>query len=293
MKKSLSYPKLLSKTFQIKSMYKKIISLVNLFSVLVLIAWNGYANTGNFNGNTVGDLSAEYNNLFTPASYAFSIWGLIFLMLVVYGIYGVYAAFAKAKSLQPRSYRTNFIISTFPWFLLANIFCTVWVGFWLEEMIAMSVICMFGILLSLLICVKRIDMELWDAPFPVIAFVWWPLCLYVGWISVATVANVASYLNELFDIAQHHQILGTILMIVIITAINLAMIWYRNMREYAAVAVWALIAVYVRHQDEVMDIGYVALIAAGILLVNMMIHGYRNRHTNPFTKFIEWRAGKA
>jgi hypothetical protein len=274
-------------------MFKKLISILNLISVIVLIAWNGYANTGNFNGRTVGDLSAEYNNLFTPASYAFSIWGLIFLMLLVFAVYGVYAAFAKAKSLQPRGYRTNFVTSTFPYFLVANIFCSLWVGFWLEEMIAISVICMVGILLCLLLCVKNLDMEIWDAPFPIIAFVWWPLCLYTGWISVAIIANVASYLNSMFNIPENQQILATLGMIVIATVISLLMIWYRNMREYASVTVWALIAIYVRHSGTMYDIAYLALGAAVLLFINISIHGYQNRASNPMLKFQKWRASKA
>ncbi|SCY28684.1 hypothetical protein SAMN05192588_2056 [Nonlabens sp. Hel1_33_55] len=274
-------------------MYKRLISILNLLIVIILIAWNGYANTGNFNGKTVGDLSAEYNNLFTPASYAFSIWGLIFLMLLVFAGYGVYAAFAKAKSLQPRSYRTNFVVSTFPYFLLANIFCSVWVALWLQEMIGASVMCMVGILACLLMCIKQLDMELWDAPFPVIAFVWWPLCLYSGWISVAIIANVASFLNGMFEIPENQQILATICLIVIATVINLLMIWYRNMREYAAVAVWALVAIYVRHTGTMDDIAYLALGAAIVLFLNTMVHGYQNRATNPMLKFKQWRASKA
>jgi len=274
-------------------MFKRLISILNLAIIIILIAWNGYANTGNFNGKTVGDLSAEYNNLFTPASYAFSIWGLIFLMLLVFGGYGVYSAFAKAKSLQPRSYRTNFVASTFPFFLAANIFCTAWVALWLEEMIGASVLCMIGILVCLLVCVKKLDMEIWDAPFPVIAFVWWPLCLYSGWISVAIIANVASYLNGMFEIPENQQILGTLGMIVIAIVINLLMIWYRNMREFASVAVWALVAIYIRHTGTLDDVAYLALGGAILLFVNISIHGFQNRATNPFIKFQQWRASKA
>lgn len=274
-------------------MFKHLISILNLVIIIVLIAWNGYANTGNFNGKTVGDLSAEYNNLFTPASYAFSIWGLIFLMLLVFGGYGVYSAFAKAKSLQPRSYRTNYVVSTFPYFLAANIFCAVWVGFWLEEMIGMSVLCMIGILLCLLACIKKLDMEIWDAPFPIIAFVWWPLCLYTGWISVAIIANVASYFNNIFEIPKDQQILITGIMIIIATVINILMVWYRNMREFASVAVWALVATYVRHSTEVESLSYLALAMAILIFINIAIHGFQNRATNPGIKFQQWRASKA
>ncbi|WP_397302819.1 hypothetical protein [Nonlabens ulvanivorans] len=276
---------------------KKLIAVLNLISIIFLIAWNGFANTGNYNGKTVGELSAEYNNLFTPASYAFSIWGLIFLMLLVFGIYGVYIAFAKAKQSQHTDYREDFLKTTAPWFLLANIFCSAWVAFWLDEMVGVSVICMLGILVSLLICVKKLDMEIWDAPFPIIAFVWWPLCLYVGWISVATIANIAAWLNGNFDFAITTQVYATMVMIFVAFIVNMAMVVYRNMREFALVGVWALVAIFMRF-NEPMDglsklatnqIAYLALGLACVLTIAIAIHGSRNKKTNPYRKCMEWR----
>ncbi|MBF4985075.1 hypothetical protein FNJ87_12275 [Nonlabens mediterrranea] len=276
---------------------KKLVAILNLISIIFLIAWNGYANTGNYNGKTVGELSAEYNNLFTPASYAFSIWGLIFLMLLVFGIYGVYIAFAKVKQSQHTDYREDFLKTTAPWFLLANIFCSAWVAFWLDEMIGISVICMLGILVSLLICVKKLDMEIWDAPFPIIAFVWWPLCLYVGWISVATIANIAAYLNGTFEIAVEAQVYITLTMIFVAFLVNLLMLIYRNMREFALVGVWALVAIFVRFQDPTdglskmatNQIAYVSIGLAGLLAITIAVHAFRNKKTNPLKKCIEWR----
>ena len=254
----------------------------------------------------VGDLSAEYNNLFTPASYAFSIWGLIFIMLLVFALYGVYQAFSKqgldnAQRLADHTSRdyhrsgkaydpkVDFVISTAPWFLLANIFCTVWVAFWLEEMVLISVICMLGILVSLIACLSKLKMEIWDAPFPIIAFVWWPLCLYSGWISVATVANVSAWLNSSYDIAIETQETFTLVMIVAATLINLLMIIFKNMREFAIVGAWALAAIYVRHADSLETIAYTALGGAILLLIAAGIHGSRNTDTNPFKKMLEWR----
>lgn len=281
-------------------MKTKLFSILNLISVIFLIAWNGYANTGNYNGKTVGELSAEYNNLFTPASYAFSIWGIIFLMLLVFGIYGVYYAFAKANNNNHHNPKTDFVKTTAPWFLLSNIFCSAWVAFWLDEMVGISVICMLGILVSLLICVKKLDMEIWEAPFPTIAFVWWPLCLYSGWISVATIANIAAYLNGTFDIAIDTQVYATLAMITVAFIVNLLMVIYRNMREFALVGVWALVAIFMRFRTP-MDglsklatnqIAYLAMGLACVLTIVIAVHGSKNMKINLFKKFVEWRTSK-
>lgn len=278
-------------------MSRKLTSILNLLSVIILIAWNAYANTGNYNGKNVGELSAEYDNLFTPASYAFSIWGLIFLMLTVFGVYGVYVSFSKKHQREKKDYKTDFIATTSPWFLAANIFCGLWVALWLDEHIAASVVMMLGILFCLLMCVRQLDMEIWDAPFPIIAFVWWPLCLYSGWISVATIANIAAWLNGTYEIAIETQVMLTILMIVIAFVINSLMIWKRSMREFALVGVWALVAIYVRFESETMLdatsaewIAYTSLGLAIALFIQTLVHGAMNASTNPLKKFLERKA---
>lgn len=281
-------------------MSRKLISILNLISVLILIAWNGYANTGNYNGKSVGELSAEYDNLFTPASYAFSIWGIIFLMLLVFGVYGVYVSFAKKHLAVNKDYKTDFVKTTSPWFLAANVFCTLWVALWLDEHIAASVVMMLGILFCLLMCVRQLDMEIWDAPFPVIAFVWWPLCLYSGWISVATIANIAAWLNGIYDMAITTQVYVTLVMIFVAFMINISMLIYRNMREFALVGVWALVAIFMRFKSPMEginklgtnQIAYLSLGCAILLTLAITFHAIKNAKTNPMKKMKEWNASR-
>jgi hypothetical protein len=289
---------IIKRTTYLYHMSRKFTSILNLISVILLIAWNGYANTGNYNGRSVGELSDEYDNLFTPAAYAFSIWGIIFVMLLVFAVYGLYVSFSKVHQAKKKNYKTDFIQTTSPWILAANIFCGLWVALWLDEHIAASVVMMLGILFCLLMCIRQLDMEIWDAPFPIITFVWWPLCLYSGWISVATIANIAAWLNGTYDIAFATQVHITLLMMVVAFLINLGMVIYRNMREFALVGVWALVAIFMRFRvpmDGVSEIAtnqiaYVALGLASILTIAVVIHGARNVKTNLFKKLMEWNA---
>jgi hypothetical protein len=62
----------------------KKLSVLNFLSVILVIAVNYLAQTGQFSNNTMASLSREYDNLFTPAGYAFSIWGIIFISLLFY-----------------------------------------------------------------------------------------------------------------------------------------------------------------------------------------------------------------
>lgn len=256
------------------------LTILNLLSVILVIIVNYFSLTLQLNNNTIGSLSQEYGNLFTPQGYAFSIWGLIFLGLLLYSGYQVYVAYFGNRE-------DDFIINTGPWFAIANFANAGWVGVWLYEFTGLSVIFMFIILFSLIMVILKTKMELWDAPLRTIVFTWWPICLYAGWITVATIANVASYLSKIGWDWFFTERQWTIIMILVAVLVNILIIYRRNMREFAAVGIWALIAIYVRHSDRMPEIAYVALGGAIILSFYTLYHGYVNRKTNPFYRLVK------
>lgn len=257
------------------------LSIINFLSVVLVLIVNYFSQALRLNDNTIGGVSDEYKNLFTPQDYAFSIWGLIFLSLLVYCGFQVYSSFFSNK-------KSEFITKTGPWFAIANLANASWVILWLYELTGLSVLLMFIILFSLLNVIRKTNMERWDAPFKIIAFTWWPICLYAGWITVATISNVAAYLVK---IGWNGYILNerqwTIFMIVVAVVINVMIIYKRNMREFAGVGAWALIAIYVRHIEKIPTIAYSALLGAIILLAYIFYHGYKNRKSNPMFKMLQ------
>lgn len=257
---------------------KKTLALLNLLSVLLVITVNYVSQALRLNNTTIGTISAEYENLFTPASYAFAIWGLIFLGLLFYGLFQVRRAFFSNK-------KSDFIEQTGYWFLLANILNSAWVFAWVFDYTGLSVLIMLGILLSLVKIILNTNMERWDAPIEIIVFVWWPICIYSGWIAVATIANISAFLTKL---GWQGNFLSesewTIVMIVIASVLNLIMIHKRNMREFAAVGVWAIFAIFIRHKDSFEYIAYTALAGSAIISLAILWHGYLNRSSNPFKK---------
>ena len=260
---------------------KKSLALLNLFSVLFVIAVNYISQMYRLNDTTIGEISRRYDNLFTPAPYAFSIWGIIFLSLLAYAIFQVKRAFFSKKE-------SNFISQTGYWFFIANILNASWVLAFAFDYTGISVLIMLGILFSLIKIILNTNMERWDAPVEVIAFVWWPICLYSGWIAVATIANISAYLTKLgWEGAPLSEVAWTIILIGIATIINLAMTWKRNMREFALVAVWAFVAIFVRHKDNYEIIAYSALTAAIILFISSMAHAMKNKETSPGKKLKE------
>lgn len=253
---------------------------MNFLSVVLVIIVNYYSQVLRINNNTIGSLSKEYSNLFTPQGYAFSIWGLIFIALLTYSFFQIYRAFFSDED-------SEFISQTGPWFAIANFANAGWVVVWLYEHTAISVMLMFLILFSLIQVIRKTNMERWDAPARIIFFVWWPICLYAGWIAVATIANVAAYLakND-WDGYFFSEIQWTIIMLIVAVIINLLMVYKRNMREFAAVGIWALVAIYVRHSGNYPAIAYVALGGASLILIYTAYHGFINRKSNPMYKMI-------
>ena len=252
------------------------LSILNFLAVLFAISINYYSQIHTINGNRVSDMSAKYSNLFTPAGYAFAIWGIIFIAIFIFAAYQIYRTLILKKTF-------DFISQTSGWFVLANVANGFWIIAWLYDYTLLSVAIMLVILFSLLKIVANTDMERRRVPAKTIVFAWWPISIYAGWISVATIANIAAYLSKIgWDGGFLSPITWTILLIVIATLLNLFLIFTRGMREFAIVGAWALIAIYVRHQLNYETIANFAIVGASIILFSIVIHAYINRKINPF-----------
>ncbi len=243
-------------------------AILNIAFLIITIFVNYLSNTGFFNGETMGSVSEQYENYFTPAGYAFSIWGLIYLALAGFVVY----------QAREKNYETTAEIGW--WFIVSCIANCLWVVSWLYEYTGLSLIIMTVILFSLLKIVINTRMELYSPGTKKIIFVWWPFCLYAGWITVAYIANTAAYLTKIgWDGFGLSEVAWTIIVIGVAGIINLLVVWKRNMREFALVGVWGLTAVAVANWTQEQTISYAALLMAFLIFISVAIHGYRNRHS--------------
>lgn len=246
-------------------------AVVNLVVAVLVIVWNGLTNTGVIGGKTVGDVSDGLYNLFTPAGYAFSIWGIIFLGFLVNGVYQVVVAY-RGSEQDKRNVLTG------PWLIVANLANGAWIWFWLNEYIGISVIVMVVLLLSLIKVALLLRLENYGAKPTVIMMGWWPNTIYLGWISVALIANVAAYLSQVGWAENVDEVLFTLIMIIVAAILNLFMLYTRNMREFCLVGIWALMAIAAR--SEVESIYYAAVTCSGVIAVLTMMHGIMNFRKN-------------
>lgn len=255
---------------------KKILQISNGLALIVTISINYLSNTGIFNGATMSSISSRYENLFTPAGYAFSIWGLIYLSLLAFVIY-------QGRSLFNKRDDEEVSLQIGWWFVLSCMANILWVLAWLYDLTGLSVLIMLLLLFSLVKIILNTNMERDDVNLKTAAFVWWPFSLYSGWIAVALIANIAAWLTKInWNAFGIPEVTWTIIMIFIAGAINLFMTWNRNMREFALVGVWALAAIAVSNWDQMSSVAEVAVAVSALLFISSTVHAFRNRKSLPW-----------
>lgn len=255
---------------------KKTLQVANGIAIVSVIIINYLAASGLINGNTVGEVSALYQNYFTPAGYAFSIWSLIYIGLFAFSIY-------QGRSLFINEKDDEVVGQVGWWFVISSLANILWIITWIYNYIGLSVLIMIILLFSLVQIIFKTGMELHQAKLSKIAFVWWPFSLYAGWITVALIANIAAWLTSIgWNGWGISEIAWTVVMLIAAGIINVAITWSRNMREFALVGVWALIAIAVANWGEVPTIFYMAIITAVVIFISSCIHGFKNRKENRY-----------
>ncbi|MGJ1409204.1 hypothetical protein ACR78Z_05980 [Sphingobacterium thalpophilum] len=256
---------------------KKSLQTTNGIALVTTIIISYLSNKGVFNGETMGTISAKYENLFTPAGYAFSIWGLIYLLLFGFIIYfGPITRQTQEKECVLKQIGWWFVISCF-----AN---SLWVLIWLYDFTFCSVLFMILLLLSLLTIIEKTEEGRHRQSAAMTIFLRLPFQIYAGWVSVALIANVAAYLKKIawngFGISETSW---TIALFVFALVIHLFMIWKRGMPAFALVAVWALLAIAVANHIIDYTIYIAAIVSAVTIFINIIIFFVR-KSKDPLTR---------
>lgn len=163
-----------------KNIYIKILALVTYIAMVVM---NFLANGLPINNRGTGEISNAYPNLFAPAGPAFSIWGLIYLLL---GIYVIYQFVKKDQKTEEIIQKIN------PFFIATSLANISWIFAWHYDYIGISV-CIMAVLLILLIKIADI-VRLENFTTLEKTSIWAPFSIYFGWITVASIANITVFL---------------------------------------------------------------------------------------------------
>lgn len=213
------------------------------------------------NGRTTAQVSDLYSNPFTPAGYVFAIWGIIYALLLVFVIYQALPK-QKDKSFQKQ-------IGAL--FILSSIFNVVWLFLWQYDYITVSVVLMFALLATLSAIYLRLGIGKSKALLTEKFCVHLPFSVYLGWITVAAIANVAAALVSVgwngFGLSAETWAIIAMSIALIVT---LAVIIARKDIAYSLVVVWALAGIAVK-QNTYPSIVTVAEIAIAVILIALAL----------------------
>ncbi len=245
----------------------KIRQLVTVLAILATIVANGLANALPLNGQTTGEISDRFQVYFVPAGYVFSIWGLIYLGLILFAIYQALPGQRDNVRLSRAGYLPALSC-------VANV---AWLFLWHYEQFVLTLVAMLS-LLGLLIAIY-VRLGIGRAPVPAAErwLVRIPFSVYLGWVTVATIANVTSVLDYLnwggWGISPEAW---TVIMLGAGVGIASAVSLTRGDVAYMLVILWAFVGIAVKHASTPM-VAIAAWVATGLVAVMLVVGAIVNR----------------
>ncbi len=253
----------------------KTVQIVNIVAFAAVLTVNFLSNALPLNGRTAAEVSDALPSYFTPAGYTFSIWGLIYTALLGFIIY-------QALPAQ----RSNALIGKIGWaFALSSVANIAWLFAWHYGAYTLSVLFMLSLLVTLIFIYRRLEIGKPNPALPLKdkLLVQFPFSLYLGWITVATIANISSVINYLgwdgFGIAEPTW--AAIMMLVAVVVAGLLLFNRQNL-AYAGVLVWALFGIRTAQADVAL-VANTAVIAAVLIIILALVGTWRTRQAAPST----------
>lgn len=249
-----------------------VLKWVNIIAFALTVVVNSLAgSTTIIGGVDTAQISDANPTLVTPAGYVFSIWGVIYVLL------GVFVVFQALPSQQGKEYHGK-ISWLFALGSLANI---VWLFLWQFELLGYSVILMFLLLASLILIYLRLGIGKSKVPVSERLAVHMPFSVYLGWITIASIANVsATAVSVNWDGFGINPETWAALIIIVALLITILVITTRKDIAYALVIIWALLGIAVKQSGNetiVLLTEVSAVIIAILVVATVLLTKLRNK----------------
>jgi len=237
-----------------------LLQVLVVLSVIAVIVVNGLANALPFNDLTTGEISDQFDVYFVPAGYVFSIWLLIYVGLILFAVYQVLPA--QRDNVRLKRIRGYFLLSA-----VANI---VWLFLWHYLLFFWTLIAMLVLLFSLIMIYLRLEIGRASVSPAEKWLVHVPFSVYLGWVTVATIANVTSLLDFLnwggWGISE---VAWTVIMLAAGVVISTLMSFTRRDVAYQLVILWAYIGIAIKHA-QTPAVAIAAWVTAGLVVVALI-----------------------
>ena len=212
-------------------------------------------------GRNTADVSAAFPTLITPAGFTFSIWGIIYALLAAFIIF----------QFLPMHRRDGFIRQVSYFFILSSLFNIAWLFLWQYEYILASVPLIFALLVTLIIVYLRLNVGKSGASRGEKLWVHLPFSVYLGWITIASIADVSSALVSVnWNGLGIAQATWAQLVVVVASGITLLVLGTRRDPAYGLVVVWALIGITANqlgHPEVVLVTEISAMVVSAVTVV--------------------------
>jgi hypothetical protein len=252
-------------------MNKSTIAIIGVWvSLLFALTMNYLSNALPINGQNASDISAKFPTFFTPAGFAFSIWGVIYLGMIAFAIYQSFPAQrADARIAAAR-----------PWVILNGFLNGVWLPLFHYEQMGIALLVILGLLFTLIKMHEALQTGRKTSSSWVETLVArWPFSIYLGWICVATIANASIFFNTIGGSTGYVLSAPQWSIVMIAVATLVASVFYWRFRDVAFlwVFVWAFWAIYQKQQG--IEGVQTAALSAIVLLVLALIAGLLRRQS--------------
>jgi len=237
------------------------LQVANILGYVGVVGVNVLANALPLGGNTTAELSDAYPNLFVPAGYVFSIWGVIYLLLLAFTVYQASPARRGEGFLRKIGYL----------FALSCALNISWIFLWHYEYVIPSLLPMFALLASLILIYTRLDVGRGSPARGERLWVHLPFSVYLGWITVAPIANVVAALVSInWAGLGLGEVAWTVIVMAIAVFLTVLNTYTRGDMGYALVIVWALGGIAVK-QMAIQAIVTTAGLGIAIILVFLFV----------------------
>jgi len=238
--------------------------IANALSVIIALTVNILASALPLNGQNTGEISDRFQVFFVPAGYVFAIWGIIYIGWIAFAVH----------QFLPR-HKESLRLRHLGWlFALSGLFNAAWLFCWHYNIFGPSVLVMLTLLALLIASYLKLNVgkekvsnaEKWSVDIP--------FSVYLGWISVATIANVTDWLYSVnwngFGLPPQ---VWAVVMLVVASVVGLLMALTRRDSGYLFVFVWSFIGIAIKQAGEplVANTAWIAAVLALVLAVYSIV----------------------
>jgi hypothetical protein len=242
-------------------MKDNLLQILTAVSIVATIVVNILANALPINGQNTGEIADRFKIYFVPDGYVFSIWGVIYIGLIALAVFQA----LPSQGENPRMRTTGW------WIVLGSLANIAWIFLWHYEQFPLTLIAMLALLATLIVTYLRLGIgqtkvskgETWAVRLPI--------SVYLGWITVATVANA----TQLLDFFKWNRFgipaeVWTWIVLSAVLVIAVLMNFSRRDIGFTAVILWALAGISIKHA-EVPAVAIASWITFGLVALSMLV----------------------